>query len=274
MSQIIEPYRQEKKVLDYLSDESVKKIGLVFYHGLGDCVQFMHILKFLRDIYRDRKIDILLQSNLNQESIFPDAIMIDNWDHLEELDYDYIFKIHFPVEIEGMTKAELCCETEIGCTKIWEYGQIPNYPRKNFGYPSKLIGIHFHNTALPEVFNPSREVAERIWNEVRDSGFIPIELDFNHPYHNPINEKFDFIDCTVRRVHGNVFTLLSLINACQGVIAVPSGPLHCSLAIIPKQVLYLEKNIPLKRFTYWSIPSVNVLDYKGGEVTDWLRTII
>lgn len=273
MAQVIEPYRQEQKLVDYLTADT-KKIGIVFWHGLGDCVQFIHILKFLRDIYRHIKIDVLVQNNLGQEAIFPDAVFLNNLDHLEDMDYDYVFLVHFPVEIEGMTKAELCCETEIGCTKVWEYGQIPGFPRKNFGYPSKLIGIHYHNTALPDVFNPSREVAEKIWNEVLENGFIPIELDFNHPYHNPVNSKHDFIDCTVRRVRGNVNTVLSLINACQGVIAVPSGPLHCSLAMIPRQVLYLEKNIPVKRFTYWNIPSVDVKNYKDGEVKAWLSTLL
>ena len=274
MGKVIEPYRQELKVTDYLQLEEVKSIGLVFWHGLGDCVQFMHILHFLRDIYKHKKIDILLQANLGQEAIYPDAIWLNDLDHLEEMPYDYIFLIHFPVETEGMTKAELCCETEIGCTKVWEYGQIPNYPRRNFGYPSKLIGIHYQNTALPDVFNPSKEVAEKIWNEVLETGFIPIELDFWHPYHNPVNEKFDFIDCTVRRVKGNVFTLLSLISACQGIIAVPSGPLHCSLAMMPRQVLYLEKNIPVTRFTYWKIPTINLNEYQDGEVTKWLKVLL
>jgi len=273
MAQVIEPYRQDKKLIEYLADESVKKIGLVFWHGLGDCVQFIHILNFIRGIYTDRKIDIMLQANLGQEAIYPDAVFLNDLNDLENMDYDYIFLIHFPVEIEGMTKAELCCETEIGCTKIWEYGNIPHYTRRNFTARSKLIGIHFHNTALPEVFNPSREVAEKIWNEVLEAGFIPIELDFNHPYHNPVNQKFDFIDCTVRRVKGNVFTLLSLLQYCQGVIAVPSGPLHCSIAMMPMQVLYLEKNIPVKRFTYWDIPSIDVKNYQESKVRMWLNEL-
>lgn len=273
MPEIIEPYRQELKLIDYLNDD-VKKVGIVFWHGLGDCVQFIHILKLLRGTFTTTRFDIMLQANLGQEVIYPDAVFLNDLDHLKEMDYDYIFLIHFPVEIEGMTKSELCCETEIGCTKVWEYGQIPGFPRKNFGHPSRLIGIHYHNTALPDVFNPSRDVAEKIWTEVRESGFIPIELDFNHPYHNPVNEKFDFIDCTVRRVHANVTTLLSLLNACQGVIAVPSGPLHCAMAMIPRQVLYLEKCIPVKRFTYWNIPSVDVKDYKDGQVRDWLSKLL
>lgn len=273
MAIVVEPYRQDKKVIDYLADENIKKIGLVFWHGLGDCIQFMHVLNLLRQVYRDRKIDILLQANLGQEAIYPDGIMLPDLNNLESLDYDYIFLIHFPVEEEGKTKAELCCETEIGCTKVWEYANIPNFPRRNFTAKSKIIGIHYTNTALPEVFNPSREVAEKIWNEVLESGFIPIEMDFNHPYHNPVNEKFDFIDATVRRVKGNVFTLLNFLQYCQGVIAVPSGPLHCSLAMMPRHVLYLEKNIPIKRFTYWDIPSVDVKNYQDGIVTKWLKEI-
>lgn len=272
MGKVIEPYRQSEKLVSYLT-EGVKKIGIVFWHGLGDCVQFIHILEYLRKTYVNIKIDILLQNNLGQEAVYPEGVFLNDLNKLEELDYDYVFLVHFPVEEKGMTKAELCCKTEIGCPPIWEYGQIPHYPRRCFSHQSKIIGMHFHNTALPSIFNPSREVAEKIWNEVLENGFIPMEIDFQHPYHNPVNEKFDFIDNNVRKVKANVFTVLNFLTACQGVIAVPSGPLHCSLAMMPQQVLYMQKHVPIERFTYWNIPSIDVLNYKEGDVSKWLKTL-
>jgi hypothetical protein len=232
----------------------------------------MHILKYLRTTYPKIQIDILLQRNLGQETIFPDCVFLDDFDHFEDMDYDYIFLVHFPVEGGEITKAELCCQTEIGCPLIWEYAEIPEWPR-GVKYPSRLIGIHYHNTALPTVFNPSREIAEKIWNEVIDAGYMPIELDFQHVYHNPVNEKFDFIDCTVRKSRATMSNLLSLIRSCAGVIAVPSGPLHCALAMNPDRVLYLEKGVPVKRFTYWDIPSINVNEYKDGGVKAWLENM-
>jgi len=275
MSKVIEPLRQDKKLVEYLTDE-VKKVGIVFWHGIGDCVQFMHILKYLRTTYPKIQIDILLQRNLGQETIFPDCVFLDDFDHFEDMDYDYIFLVHFPVEGGEITKAELCCQTEIGCPLIWEYAEIPGWARDSYNaqnYTSRLIGIHYHNTALPTVFNPTAEVAEKIWNEVIEAGFVPMELDFQHVYHNPVNSKFEFIDCTVRLAKATMKNLLGLIANCAGVIAVPSGPLHCAIAMKPKRVLYLEKGVPVKRFTYWDIPSINVNEYKDGGVKAWLENM-
>jgi hypothetical protein len=275
MSKVIEPLKQDKKLIEYLTDD-VKKVGIVFWHGIGDCVQFMHILKYLRETYTHIKIDILLQRNLGQETIFPDCVFLDNFDHFEETDYDYIFLVHFPVEGGDITKAELCCKTEIGCPPIWEYAEVPNWPRDNYdaqNLTSRLIGIHFHNTALPTVFNPSKEIAEKIWNEVLDAGYIPIEIDFQHVYHNPVNAKFDFIDCSVRRAKAIMPNLMGMIANCTGIIAVPSGPLHCAIAMKPSRVLYLEKDISIKRFTYWDIPSVNLNNYQDGGVKAWLAKL-
>ena len=275
MAIIIEPYKQEKKLVDYLT-EAISKIAIVFWHGLGDCVQFMHILKYLRNTYPKIQIDIMLQRNLGQEMIYPDCIFLDDFNHFDEMDYDYIFLVHFPVENGEVTKAELCCQTEIGCPPIWEYEEIPNWTRNSYNaqnYTSRLIGVHYQNTALPDVFNPSKEVAEKIWNEIIETEFIPIELDFQHVYHNPVNSKFDFIDCSVRKAKATVKNLLSLIAICSGIVAVPSGPLHCALAMKPKRVLYLEKNVPIKRFTYWEVPSIKVNEYKDGSISEWLKNL-
>jgi len=276
MAKVIEPLRQDQKMCAYLDEDNVKRVGIVFWHGLGDCVQFIHIYEWLKKNYPAIHFDIMLQNHLDQQVIFPDAVMMPDLKDLESYDYDYIFLVHFPVEIDGVTKAELCCDLEIGCPKIWEYGEIPNYERNK--YESKprsgLIGLHYQNTALPDVFNPSSEVAEKIWKEVLESGFIPIELDFQHAYHNPVNEQFGFIDCSVRSVKPKITTLLDLISVCEGVIAVPSGPLHCSLAMIPKRVLYMEKHVPVKRFTYWDVPSINLKEYNDGDTSKWLNTLI
>lgn len=276
MSKVIEPLKQDKKLVEYLTDE-VKKVAIVFWHGIGDCVQFMHILQYLRKTYPNIQIDIMLQRNLGQETIYPDCVFLDDFDHFQDMDYDYIFLVHFPVEGGDITKAELCCETEIGCPKIWEYEEIPGWARDSYHAQectSRFIGIHYQNTALPTVFNPSTEIAEKIWNEVLEAEYIPIELDFQHVYHNPVNTKFDFIDCTVRRAKANMKNLLGTIANCTGIIAVPSGPLHCSLAMKPSRVLYMEKGVPVKRFTYWDIPSINLNEYKDGEVKKWLETLL
>jgi len=269
MAKVIEPLRQEQKLISYLTGDT-KSVAIVFWHGLGDCIQFIHIYQWLQLTYPNIYFDLLIQNGLGQERIFPNAILRNDLNNLEALDYDYVFLIHFPVEGGSITKAELCCETEIGCPKLWEYGEIPGYPRYLKRPTSNLVGIHYQNTALPSVFNPPVEIAEKIWKEVLDAGDIPIELDFRHPYHNPSNEKFPFIDCTVRQAKATMENLLTLISVCKAVIAVPSGPLHCSLAMRPDRVFYIEKGVPIQRFTYWQIPSVNVNNFQEGKVKEWL----
>jgi len=272
--QVIEPLRQDKKLVQYL-DEKVKKVGIVFWHGLGDCVQFMGLFNRLQKEYPNIKFDIMIQNGLGQEVIYPNAVPLNNLDGLKDMDYDYIFLVHFPVESGNVTKTELCAKTEIGVDwKFPFYDCIPKYGRKIHVPRGKLIGIHFQNTALPDVFNPTSEVAEKVWNEVLEAGYIPIEIDFQHVYHNPVNKKFDFIDCTVRRVKPTVDTLLGLIMSCKGIIAVVSGPLHCALAIAPERVFFLEKGVPIERFvTDKKYPSVNVNKYQDGEIKKWLQNM-
>ncbi len=266
--QIIEPYRQEEKMSHYLTEET-KKVGIVFFHGLGDCVQFIVLYDKLKELYPNIKFDIFLQKGLGQTVVFPEAIELGSLDEIDSKEeYDYIFLVHFPVEVPGMTKSELCCKTELGIDPTWGHTEIPKK------FPSKFIAVHFQNTALPDVFNPSKEVAEKIWNEILEAGFIPIEVDFQHVYHNPVNEKFDFVDCTVRRAKPTVETLLGTLRMCAGAICAVSGPLHCALSMMPDQVLYLEKGVPIERFTYLDIPSVDVKNYKEGKVREWLNTLM
>jgi hypothetical protein len=265
--QIIEPDRAEQRLVQYLT-EDVKKVGIVFYHGLGDCIQFQILFYHLRKLYPKIHFDIILQPGLGQKPIYPDAIEA-GLSELEQMqDYDYIFLVHFHVEAPPYTKTELCCVKELGIAPISSYTPIPIYP-------NPLIGVHFQNTALPDVFNPSETVAKRIWEIIIEEGFIPIETTIQHVFHNPVNKRFDFVTCSARGAKPAVETLIGLVSACRGIMAVPSGPLHCALSIMPERVLYLEKGVPIERFTYLNIPSVKVTDeeFKEEEVRTWLQNM-
>lgn len=259
---IIEPCRQEKKLAAYL-DEGPGRVLIVFWHGIGDCVQFTGLYERLREMYPGTRFDIGIQRNLGEEVFFPDAVLLDNLDHIEE-GYDLTALIHFPVEVPGFTKSELCCVEELGIEPLTYYRPIHRR------YESRLCAVHFNLTCLPDLVMPDRDVAERIWDEVLAAGWVPLEVHFQHVYHNPVNVKFDFIDCTVRRCAPRVETLLGLLQRCGAFIGVVSGPFHCAMATMDHgSIAYLEKAIPLSRFTRETLKTFNLLDYRGG-VEKWL----
>lgn len=264
-SMIIEPLRQEKKLSAYL-DEKPGRVLLIWWHGIGDCIQFMSIFERLREMYPDTHFDIGIQRGLDEDVFFPEAILLDNLDGIED-GYDLTALLHFPVEVPGFTKSELCCIEELGIEPFTHYKSI--HKRQE----SRLCAVHFNLTCLPELVMPDRDVAERIWNEVLEAGWIPIEVHFQHIYHNPVNVKFDFIDCTVRRCVPKVTTLLGLLQRCGAFIGVVSGPFHCAMATMDhSRIAYLEKDIPVARFTREPIQTFNLKDYQGG-VGQWLRKI-
>ena len=273
MSKVYEPLSEEKKLVQVLeSDTNAKKVAIFFWHGLGDCIQFQDLFTKLELMFQDVQFDMLLQKGLGQETLFPSVVLVDSSTKLEEMDYDYVFKVHFPVEQDPtLTKIELCNKLEIG---------IPNYiSRYNkvrydcASYPSRLVGIHYCNTAMPDTFNVPENIAKKIWYEVIEAGFIPIEVEFLHPFHNPVNIQFPFVNCTVRGVEVNIENLFGLIQSCTAILAVPSGPLHCALAMKPERVLYLEREIPINRFTHDPVASIDVKNYKEGSVKEWLERL-
>ena len=274
MAKIIEPLRQEDKMLSYLyrlwhqwtddpTNRITKSVAILFFHGLGDCVMFKGLLDFLRKEFYMLRIDILLQGGLGQLPIYPDGIELsDSSDEaLQAMDYEYIFKIHFPVEVPGKTKSELCCELELGIEATTIFAPLPKCS-------SKFIGVHMFNTALPDVFNVSEDVAGHIWQEILDAGYIPIELAFKHVYHNPRNTQFPRFDRSVRDVTPTVYTLLGTLGACAGFIGVPSGPLHCAIAM-KMDILYLQRKVTIDMFTHDAIESVDADNYTPGAVKTW-----
>lgn len=265
---IIEPYYEKKTIAEYLIEyPSISKIGIVFCHGVGDCVMFMNPFDKLRALFPQVHFDIILQRGLGQEVLFPGCItVLDINKDIESMNHNYIFKVHFPVEIDGMTKSELCCDTELGIKHITGHKPISKIS-------SPLVAVHFQNTALPSVFNTPYDVAKQIWQEIKDAGCIPIEMDFTHVFHNPINEKYDFIDCHVRSISPTLEKLIGLLSSCKAAICAVSGNLHLSLSIMPDRVFFLEKEIPITRFTYYPVPSVNVKNYQEGTIKQWLLNL-
>lgn len=264
---IIEPEKQEKKLSSYLDEKKYKKVLIVFWHGVGDVVQFLNIFDKLKELYPEIHFDIALQKGLDQETMIPDAVLIENLDNIED-GYDLTVLINFPVEVDPeLTKSELCCKNELGIEPVSGHKKLPEFP-------SPLVAVHFNLTCLPGLANPTKEVAEKIWNEIREAGFIPIECHFHHVFDNPENKMFDFVDSTVRGCQAHISSLIGLLGASRAFIGVVSGPFHTALSVLPPEnILYLEKDIALERFTHNKVAKVDLKDYKDGSVKEFLENL-
>lgn len=271
MALVIEPLYSDKKLTQCFTPDT-KKVLVIFWHGLGDLVMFLNPYKRLQILYPDISFTLAVQKGLSFEDIVPDAMLITGEDlnHLESLPYDIVVKVHFPMS-EGQTeytKGEWCCIHELGIEPTNGHRKIPEKD-------NRLVGVHFNITCLPDSANPDEETAKRIWQDIIDAGYIPIETHFEHVFHNPVNKKFDFVDCSVRRAQAHISSLVSLIQHVGYFVGVVSGNFHVALATLPSErILFLEKHFRLECFTRLPVARASILpgQYKG-EVKQWLQSM-
>ena len=267
------------KLSHYLNELKPKKVLIPYGHGLGDCIMFLNVFDKLVSLYPDIEFTLALQKGLGFEELEPDiigenkkVIFTNDLSYNKDTDeYDIIADIDFPMTESHTryTKAEGCCINELGIEPIGEHKKITC--GKN-----RLIGVHFQITCLPDAANPDEETAKMVWDDILSEGFIPIEMHFQHIFHNPVNKMFPFIDCTIRRVRPQISTLAGLIQSCAGVVCVVSGNLHTALSILPdERIFLLEKHFKLESFTHRSNirrASIMPKEYKN-EVKEWLKTL-
>jgi hypothetical protein len=265
---IITDSNEGKKLVEYLDTGEYKKILLPSWHGVGDLVMFMAPIAYLRKLYPNIQIDVGLAKGLQEEVFFPGVVLLEgDWrESLKTSDYDLIFACNMPLEDSNnttKTKAEVCCEQELGISPIWGHLYIK---------PKKLVAVHFHNTSVSSVANCSEEIAQKIWNEIIEADCIPIETLFRHGFHNPINEKFSFINNHCRDWTANLDTLISIISHCDYFIGVVSGNFHLALSLLPYQrVALIENKLKSGNFTKLPIKTFDINNYKEGEVLEWLQ---
>jgi len=260
-----------KKLTEYLDTGEYKKVGLVFYHGLGDLIMFLNPFYTLCNLYPNIHIQMILQSCLSFEDVVPFAYFLQPGDmeNLEKLDYDIIYKVHFPMsenQIE-LTKGEWCCVHELGIPPICGHRYLPSND-------NKLVGVHFNITCLPGLANPDEETAKKIWQEIVEVGYIPLETHFEHLFHNPVNTKFDFVTSTVRGCIPKISSLISLLSVCGRFVGVVSGNFHVAMSVLPhNKIMLLEKDLRLECFTKStdvSKVSIRPGEYKEGFIRNWL----
>jgi len=252
---------ETKKVSQYLDFMGSGRVLIRFGHGWGDTLMFIPILERLRALYPQITIDLYLECG--QEKIFKSVA------DKEGVGYDYVFSLNFPMaEGSDITKAEKCCLDELGIP----YGGIFELARLT-RYDSPFVAVHFQGTSLPNSVNCPPEVAREIWQEVIESGKIPIEVHFQHIFHNPINSKYDFINRDVRDIPAELDKLIGVIQNSFAFIGVASGCLMTALAVIPERTLYLEKDHKLETYTRKQIPKVVINNYQKGGIKIWLSNL-
>jgi hypothetical protein len=265
--QHVEPLKDGIKLSERLNSGDYKSVIILFGHGLGDCIMFVKLFDKLQELYPNVVFNMALQKGLSEEFLYPNAFLFSSVEEVLQQDYDLCASINFPVEIPGLTKSELCCREELGIESVWGHKPLPLFP-------SRLVAVHFNLTSIPEAVKPTEEVAQQIWNEIRAAGYIPIETHFSHVFDNPENKMFPFIDCTVRKCQPKIESLLGLISHCTAFIGVVSGPFHVAMSILPHdRIGYLEKNIPVARFTHEDIKSFDIKNFTAGSIKDWLDTL-
>ena len=261
----IEPEKSKEKLKDYLDTGKFKSVAIFWGHGIGDSIMFLAVLNKLKALYPNIKFTMAFPPGLEEEIIFPNYIHVNSREEAMRLEqFDLVCQINFPLERPGLTKAELSCKEEIGIEPVSGHLELPKFP-------SPLVAVHFNLTSLPELANPTEEIARKIWEEIKEAGYIPIEVHFHHAFDNPVNKKFDFVDSTVRNAQAKLSSLFGLLRISRFFVGVVSGPFHAALSILPHdRILYLEKSIPVDRFTKDSITVVDIKNYKDGSVKSFL----
>ena len=262
----IDPAKGDGLLTRYLN-EDVKRVLIVFIHGVGDVVMFIEVFEAIRTLYPRIHFDLGLAKELDQNNIYPCAVRLDpDWkSQVANMNYDLVFRSRFPMEDSQrpmVTKAEICCEKELGIQPIAKYPQL---------IPKKIVAVHFHSTAVPELASAPETAARRIWEEIALAGFIPVETHFEHVYHDPANTRFAFVDHHVRDWPARLDTLMALLGAADAFVGVASGNFHLALSILgPSRVMFLEKSLKVTQFTKANVATAK-LDGYHGEVLTWLE---
>jgi hypothetical protein len=264
---LVKEAKDGKKLVEYLDTGIFQKVLLPCWHGVGDIVMFMAPLQYLKNKYPHIQIDVGLAKGLQQLNIIPDGVEIDGtWEKdVHEMNYDLVFLCHMPLEDANdmtKTKAEVCCERELGIPPIAGHLHIKSKP---------IVGVHFQNTSVGSVANVSEEIAQKVWNEIIEAGCIPLETLFRHGFHNPGNEKFPFVDNHVRDWPARLETLISLLDRCDFFIGGVSGNFHLALSLLPyNKVALVENKLRAEHFTKFPIQTFEIDNYQDGKVKEWL----
>jgi len=165
------------------------------------------------------------------------------------------------------SKPELCCNMELGIPfeQSLEFTWRPNKEvHTDIVIPDKTIGVAFQVTSA-QYKNISYDSAKRVWEIIKDCGYTPLEVHFEHGLKNNSNKKYDFIDNTCRNYQASVENLIGVINQCKGFIGVNTGSFVMATCLKQGKTLHMMKVFPFapgyKRFN--PVPELDCRDAKS-----------
>lgn len=255
-----------KKACEYLDTGNYHRVLILFHHGLGDSVMFWATcMRALRRRYPS--IEFTYATHLGQEDIF--GKVDDNPDH-----YDIAFKFGYPCSEWGSvdeTKSEKCARMEIGLPLPLE--EEYSLPRS---FPSPLVGLHFNSTCCSRL-NVPKEFGRRLWSQIQEAGFIPIDTHMRHKNDHPEKSVvYDYEQCRrVDNVPATMEKLVGLLSCLRGFAGVPSGNMTVALSLLPpKRILYLSSEFPMRRLVRLDCFEMNLKKpYDAGIVSEWLQEL-
>lgn len=228
----------KKKLVEYLKDDM--RVMIFFdWHGMGDCVMFLPLYKKLKELFP--KVSFNLMCNVGQE-VFNEMV---------DKEHDIYFSITFPefdsrmfgTSLVGMSKPEICAEYELGIPfdETMEFTWKPEHILKSgIPVPENAIGVAFQVTSNPNK-SISEDSAEKIWSMIKEHGYTPIEVHFEHILGNKKNNKYPFVDLTCREYKASIENVIDVISRCKGFIGVNTGTFCMATSMMDGRTLHMYK---------------------------------
>ena len=114
--------------------------------------------------------------------------------------------------------------------------------------PDNTIALSFQSVSDP-VKNLQINKAQLIWNLVKEAGFTPLEVHFEHNYKKANNTRYPFIDYSCRDFPASVENCIGVMQQCKGFIGVSTGTSCIAASLYPLKTMHLNTK------NYW-VPKI------------------
>lgn len=259
----------DKKLIEYLKDGQYNLVECMC--GLGDVIMILPYFKQICDMYPNIKFDFRTK---NQDCFFS------NYSKDYSV-YDYVFKLvaYFnekDPEYQHCTKPECNSIRQIGIPYDKNLEYTYKLPCKKIEGYDNVVGCAFCNSCFPHYINCNYNVARNIWEMLKENGFKPLELfhpTYRRAWENCLNQKYDFIDNTIRKDDSGLPHALDVMCSMKGMASVATGNFHFGMTVYPEKILYLKKDFKYQYFTNKEILSLDTLNPDYGIVKEWIQRL-
>ena len=207
-------------------------------HGMGDCIMFRSVYQELKKLFPQTVFNLHCRSG---QDIF---------NQITEKDYDLLFQVTMAQNNGGQSKFRICAEQEFGIPWnsanqfSWKLPEV----HTDIVLPANVMGLSFQSTSDPAKNLPA-DKARTIWNLVKDVGFIPLEVHFEHNYKKPVNTRYSFIDYSCRDFPASVENCIGVMQQCKGFIGISTGTSCIAASLYPMKTMHLNTK------NYW-VPKI------------------